>query len=140
MNWTIESHHDPDFVRINTAGTANVIDCERMVNDILSQDFWRTGAPLLINCLELDVRDIRYDDVDQSGMIFRSRRLDFGSCRMAIIALPGLNYGVSRQFKSVTEGRTSINIQIFLDESAAIEWLSQALDSIPPHAADTLPF
>src|SRR3954454_15358522 len=103
MTWTIESFFDPEFVRIGAAGTATVADCERMVNELLARDFWHSGTPLLIDCCKVNVRDLRYDDVDRSGLILQQHRRQFGSCRMAIISRPGLGYGVSRQFKVLTE-------------------------------------
>jgi len=123
MDWTIVSHIDPEYVRINATGTASVAECERMVADILSQEFWHAGTPLLINCLKVNVRELRYDDVDRSGIILRDRQLEFGPCRIAIISHPGLGYGVSRQFKSLTECKTDMAVEIFLDEPTAIRWL-----------------
>jgi hypothetical protein len=130
MNWKIETHTDPTFVRIDAAGTATVAECERMVADVLSRDFWHSDTPLLINCLKVDVRSLRYDDVDRSGLILRKHRDEFGHCRMAIISRPGLGYGVSRQFKALTEVKTDIDVEVFLDEDSAVEWLTEVPDKL----------
>jgi hypothetical protein len=124
VDWTIEISHDPDLIRIKAAGLATVAECERMVNDVLSRDFWQSGTPLLINCLKVDVRELRYDDVDRSGQILQRHSDDFGHCRIAIISRPGFGYGVSRQFKVLTELKTKINVEIFYNEADAVAWLS----------------
>src|ERR1051325_9613828 len=98
MTWTIESLLDPACVRIKAAGTATAAECERMVNELLARDFWYSGTPLLIDCLRVNVRNLRYDDVDRSGLILQSHRHAFGRCRLAIISQPGFGHGVSRQF------------------------------------------
>ena len=129
MHWTIESFTDPAFVKIRAAGAASVAECARMVADLSSREFWHSGTPLLIDCLKVDVRNLRYDDIDRSGLILQEYRDQFGHCRMALITMPGLGYGVSRQFKVLTESKTDIEVQIFLDDSSAIYWLAEAYAS-----------
>jgi hypothetical protein len=128
MNWTIEVIYEPASVYIDASGHAEVKECRRMLDELLSSELWKPGTPLLIDCRKVSVRELHYEEIDLSGMIIQSREAELGHTRMAIVASPGLGYGIGRQFKIMTEAKTNLSVEIFEDEQSAKNWLSQWSD------------
>jgi hypothetical protein len=124
MNWEIEINGVNDIVLIDAAGHATSDECQRMLDDLLSRPFWHSGYRLYIDCRKVSVRALNYDEIDRSGMALQNRRDELGKCRMAILANSGLGYGIGHQFKVLTESKTDIDIEVFVDELEARHWLN----------------
>jgi hypothetical protein len=129
MNWTMQSLNGPGTIRIDASGKATSAECQRMVDEVLLYPEWHAGGNLLIDCRKVNVRDMTYDEADRSAMILKSRIGEFGNCKMALIATPGLGFGIGQQFKRLTESKADISIEVFLNESAASRWLGIQTDA-----------
>jgi hypothetical protein len=125
MDWTITTTDSvPGVVRINVSGLASTDECERLVKEVLSRADWQANSKLLIDCRSVNIKQLRFDEIDRSSMIMRDNGDGFGSAKIAIIATAGVGFGIGRQFKSVTEAKTDICVEVFNDESDAMRWIS----------------
>ena len=124
MDWTITSTDPFGIVRIEISGLATVNECERLVNEVLALETWRAGCKLLIDCQRVNVKALRFTEVDRSAIILRNRILEFGNCKIALIVTPGVGQGIGNQFKFMTESKTDIRVEAFLNEENAVLWLT----------------
>jgi hypothetical protein len=124
MDWTITSTHSIGIVRIEASGLATVDECERLVNEVLALDAWKAGHKLLIECSKVNIKALRFTEVDRSTIILRNRTPEFGNCKIALIVTPGVGQGIGNQFKFMTESKTDIRVEAFLNEENALLWLS----------------
>lgn len=126
MEWTISTDGSPT-IRIVASGLATVDECRRMVDEVLAHEDWSPGCSLLIDCRKVNIKDLHFEHVGRSASIMLERISEFGPCRIALIATEGPGFGIGRQFQFVTESRTDMRVGVFLDEPAALAWISGAL-------------
>ena len=123
MEWTIHHETGRDYLVVTTRGTFSVDDHRRMVDDIVSRDFWRPGMAVLFDHRALDFGDAGFAAMRQAAETHLARDICIGDGKAAVLMGTLADYGRGRQFELLTEGRVSARMQIFLDEAQALRWL-----------------
>jgi len=132
MDWTMTSTLDaPGVLRIGASGHAVVEEFQRLVNEMVSREDWHSDIRLLVDCRSVIVKGVQYDEVDRTGMILLNHAVDFGTAKIALVTAKGVGYGIGKQFKHVTEAKTDICVEVFLDESAAFRWIVDEQSNTP---------
>ena len=56
--------------------------------------------------------------------MLQERFAEFGCAKIALIVTSGVGFGVAQQFKILTEIKTEIAVELFLDDNGALAWLA----------------
>jgi hypothetical protein len=124
MNWNFSSNSSLDLFQVEASGLASVDECQRLIDDVIVHKDWLPNSRLLIDCRKVSIKDLRYQHVDRSSQLLQAHKADFGTTKLAIVATAGVGFGVANQFKFVTENKTDIKVEVFIDEVKAREWLA----------------
>lgn len=123
MEWTIGHGSSRDYLVVATRGAFSVDDHRRMIEDIISRDFWRPGMSVLFDHRELDFGDSGLAVMRQAAENHLARDICIGDGKAAILMKTLADYGRGRQFELLTEGQVGARLQIFRDEAQALHWL-----------------
>lgn len=123
MRWTIVYVKEHDFVRVGTKGIYNIDDHIRMLEDVVTRDFWKSDMNLLINASELDFSDTRLEQL--RAVSVKRIELDalIGSGKTAIVMNSITDFARARQYELLTSGKVAAKIDVFKNEDKALEWL-----------------
>lgn len=126
MNWEVEHRAHRAFVIIKTAGTFSIEDHMRMIEDIVTRDFWKPGTDIFF-----DHRNLQFGKTDIELMRSASanhKKYDklIGDGRAAILMKSLTDFGRGRQFELLSSDKISAKLRIFLEEKAALEWISES--------------
>lgn len=123
MEWTVEQR--PDFVVVTTQGPFDVNDHRRMVEDIVSRDFWHPGLSVFFDHRLLDFGWSGFSAIRQAVENHSANDERIGDGKAAILMKSLADYGRGRQFELLTEGQVGAKLRIFRDESEALRWLRE---------------
>ena len=124
MDWIIDTSDSPGIVRITISGLASVDEALRLISEVLSEQAWRPGSKLLIDCRHVNIKELHFGEVDRSAAMLQERFAEFGCSKIALIVTSGVGFGVGQQFKILTEIKTEIAVELFLDDNGALAWLA----------------
>ena len=128
MKWNIDPSPLPSYIRVDTEGTAVTSEVAEMWDDLLASEYWRPGLSTLFDNRRLQTFSRTGPGVEMTqdaSEYFERRAADIGSSRIAFLTTAHENYPLVRQFQiSLSTRRMAATIQIFYDESDAIDWLS----------------
>ncbi|HEX8250946.1 MAG TPA: hypothetical protein VF599_22420 [Pyrinomonadaceae bacterium] len=123
MSWTIDYEDDRRFVRVVARGVYNIDDHMRMLEDVVTRDFWTPGINLLLDESNLDYRGITLEQLREAA----ARRVSFdariGSSKTAVVLNSLTDFARARQYELITSGKISAKIEIFRQADKALEWL-----------------
>jgi hypothetical protein len=123
MEWTVEHRQTQDFVIVLTRGAFTLHDHRRMIEDVVSRDFWRPGMAVLFDHRALDFGETGFAAMRQASENHVANDERIGSGKAAVLMRSPADYGLGRQFEMLTDGRVGATVQIFLDEAQALRWL-----------------
>lgn len=123
MDWSIDFIKDKNYAKVTLAGNFNVSDHLRMIEDVLSQNYWKSGLNLLIDSRLVDYSKATLDIMRQAGSNMSRFEAQIGSGKAAVLMETIHSFAKGRQFEMLTEDKSAANIRIFLDEDQAIHWL-----------------
>lgn len=121
MEWTVEDRGG--YVAVTTRGAFAADDHGRMVEDIVTRDFWRPGTSVLFDHRALDFGASGLAVMRQAGENHQAHDVRIGDGKAAVLMGTLVDYGRGRQFELLTDGRVSANLRVFLDEAEALRWL-----------------
>ena len=110
---------------IKTAGTFSIEDHVRMIEDIVTREFWKPGTDIFF-----DHRNLQFGKTDIELMRSASanhKKYDklIGNGRAAILMKSLTDFGRGRQFELLSSDKISAKLRIFLEEEKAVDWLSE---------------
>ena len=126
MQWTVERGVEGDYLVVTTSGTFDVTDHLRMIEEILTRPSWVPGTPVLFDHRQLDFGDAGFRAMQEASANHLQNDARIGDGKAAILMSSLVDYGRGRQFELLTDGRVSAHLAIFLDESAARAWITDA--------------
>lgn len=124
MNWTVYKIEEQPFIKVVTGGDFNLADHLKMIEDIISRDFWRPGTDVIF-----DNRNLEFGSTDLSvikGLFSNHESNDerIGNGKAAMLMKSLADFGRARQLELISEGRVSAQLRVFLDEKEAVKWLT----------------
>ena len=123
MRWTIVYVKDHHFAKVVAKGIYNIDDHMRMLEDVVTRDFWKLGKNLLIDASELDLSDTGLEQLRAAGLKRTGFDALIGGGKTAVWVNSLISFGRARQFQLITSGKVSAKIDIFQDEDKAVRWL-----------------
>jgi hypothetical protein len=121
MEWTVENR--TDHVVVTTRGDFNVVDHRRMIEDILTRDFWRPGTAVLFDHRGMSFGGSGYAQMRAAAGNHQEHNRSIGGGRAAVVVSTLADYGRGRQFELMTDGVVDASMHIFLDPEEALAWL-----------------
>ena len=121
MEWTVEDR--TDHLVVTTRGAFNVAEHRRMVEDIVTRDFWRPGTAVLFDHRELSVGDSGYAQMMEARENHLEHNDRIGDGKAAIVMGTRADFGRGRQFELLADGRVDARLHVFLDPEEALAWL-----------------
>src|SRR5688500_8845663 len=113
MEWTVEDRSD--HVVVTTRGTFDVAEHARMVEDIVTRDFWRPGTAVLFDHREMTFGDSGYAQMSEAAQNHRAHDVHIGDGKAAILVATLADFGRGRQFELLADGRVNARLHVFLD-------------------------
>lgn len=124
MNWTIKYIEKLNFVKIVTEGDFTLSDHLAMVEDIISQKFWKPGMNTLFDHRKLDFNETTIALMKEASENHKRYEVQIGDGKAAILMKSLEDYLRGRQFELLTSHQASARLNVFMDEDKAIEWLT----------------
>ncbi|HEX6372851.1 MAG TPA: hypothetical protein VF006_28270 [Longimicrobium sp.] len=121
MDWTVEDC--TDHVVVTTRGAFDAAEHRRMVEDIVTRDFWRPGTAVLFDHRELSFGGSGYQQMLEARENHLAHNTDIGDGKAAVVMGSRADFGLGRQFELLTEGQVDARMHIFLDPVEALAWL-----------------
>jgi hypothetical protein len=125
MDWSIELVKDKNYVKATVMGIFNTSDHLLLIEDIVSQKYWKSGMNLLADIRLVDQSKATLDGMRQAASNMSRFESQIGSGKAAVLVATIFEFGKGRQFELLAEGKSPANIKIFLDESQAVQWVSE---------------
>lgn len=124
MDWNIYTVSGPPFVKVKTSGDFNLADYRRMVENIISQDFWIPGLRVLFDHKKLNFGSTSINEISGVSRTHQMYEKEIGGGKAAILMSSIAGFGRGRQLELITNDKISEKLQVFLDEKEAIDWLA----------------
>lgn len=123
MNWTVDKIQEQSFITVVTENDFNLSDHRKMVEDIVTRDFWKPGTDVLFDHRKLRFGSADYSVMREASITHQKYEKQIGGGKAAILMKSRADFGRGRQFELLTESRASARFHIFLDETQAVNWL-----------------
>jgi len=124
MNWTIEYSKQNNFVKITTEGVFTLNDQIKMIEDVISQKFWKPGLNTFIDHRKLEFIKTDISFIKEVSKNHEKFEKQIGNGKMAILMKSLTDYARGRQFELLTGNKVSAQLNIFMDEEKAVNWLT----------------
>lgn len=124
MNWTIEYIEKLNFVKIATEDDFTVSDHLAMIEDIISQKFWKPGMDAFFDNRKLEFNETTIDLMKKVSENHKRYEAQIGNGKAAILMKSLTDYARGRQFELLTSHQVSAKLNIFMDEDKALKWLT----------------
>lgn len=124
MKWTVEFSSSLSIVKIVTGGIFTVDDHLKMVEDIISQPFWKPGMDTLFDHRNLEFVKTDIQIMKAVSENHKKFEKQIGGGKAAILMKSLTDFARGRQFELLTGSSVSAKLNIFMDERKALEWLS----------------
>jgi hypothetical protein len=123
MSWTIEYLENPQYARVNIAGSFNIDDHLSNIEALSLQEHWKPSLNILFDCTNADFSNSSYKDVRELADNFIRNDLFVGCGKVALLMKSAADFGRGRQLEMMTGDRICANVHIFLVEQEALDWL-----------------
>jgi len=123
MAYTYEVDPAHNLVRIKVSGQDTVFLNKKRIETIVKDPLWKPGYNVLVDFRDTAQYDLSSPDVEELAALHGSLGDRIGNGKLAVVASSDIVYGVSRMWKTVTEGHTFMTTSIFRTIKEAEEWL-----------------
>jgi hypothetical protein len=123
MNWKIENIETDHYVRITFEGRFDISQHPQIFKDIISQEFWQPNTPLLMDNRNLDFGQLDYTAMTWLSNNFQGFSEKLGHGKAAMLMKSNRDFGYGRQFETLSETRSKLQMRVFTDEEETLKWL-----------------
>jgi hypothetical protein len=121
---TIEFGGDPERLTVTTSGQADLPGFRRIHEDIVSDERFRPGMPILADHTALQAGGLTTAEVQAIGELTAAFGRRFGTSRVAVVVPDALTFGLVRMAEA-RAGPTPLRLRIFYSRDEAVAWLSE---------------
>lgn len=125
MEWAVSLDPSGRYVRITTSGRFSGEDHLRMIESILSLPYWTPGMATLFDNRLLDMAGATYATMQEASRNHLLHDTRIGNGKSAVMMASAADFGSARQFEMIVEGQAAANLRVFLDPTAALNWLEE---------------
>jgi hypothetical protein len=123
MKWTFEYVEDGNYIKVVSKGVFSADDQARLVEELMSQPYWRKGLPVLFDNRKIDYSIGGTAAIKEAGEYHIKNNERIGDGKAALLMKSVTDFGLGRQYELLTDEAVSVNVHIFLDENQALRWL-----------------
>lgn len=123
MEWTIELQGDGKVIRVTTNGPFQLRQQREMFEELGAHPRFSQSLPVLFDNRQLDLSDSDVDVIRQSVDVVQEFMRAQHVERLAGLVDSGVNFGVGRQFETLTGVAGGHGFRLFKDEALALRWL-----------------
>lgn len=124
MNWKIHKIRGQSYIKVITEGIFSSADHLKMIEDIVSRDFWQPGTNVLFDHRNLEFGETEVSIFREASSNHEKNDERIGDGKAAILMKSLADFGRGRQFELIANDKISAKIHIFLREKEAIKWLT----------------
>ena len=124
MKWTIQSAEGNDFIKVNLEGDFSVSELPQTLRELFSRADWKPGKPVLFDDTKLILTNTDLDEIRKSSQLYSEYAANYGDSKIAVLAGSLTDFARGRQFELLARNKVKVNIQIFLKEEEAVNWLN----------------
>lgn len=123
MDWTAEFCKKKKIVTVKTSGKFTVEDHARLIEDLISRDFWTPGTNVLFDHRDLEFCHTTMSLMQQAAGNHKNKDDLIGDGKAALLMKSVADFGRGRQFEILASDKVSAKLRVFLGETAALEWM-----------------
>ena len=124
MNWTVHKIKGQSYIKVTTEGVFSSADHLKMIEDIVSRDFWMPGTNVLFDHRNLEFGETDVSIFKEASSNHEKNDRHIGDGKAAILMKSLADFGRGRQFELIADNKISAKLHIFLREKEAIKWLT----------------
>ena len=124
MNWTVHKIKGQSYIKVTTEGVFSSADHLKMIEDIVSRDFWMPGTNVLFDHRNLEFGETDVSIFKEASSNHEKNDQHIGDGKAAILMKSLADFGRGRQFELIADNKISAKLHIFLREKEAIKWLT----------------
>ena len=124
MNWTIETIDSLKIVKVITEGDFDTESHRLMIEDIISQDFWKPGMDAYFDHRKLNFHHTTIPLMRKVSASYQEYAMELGDGKLALLMKSWADFARGRQFELMTQNQVSAKLGVFMDEKETIEWLT----------------
>lgn len=128
MDWQIGLAEDGRYLLVTTGGRLTLADQQRMFDELGALPAPDTRPRILFDNRQLNLDGSNLDVVTQSVQIVQRFIDEHRVERLAGLVNQGANFGVGRQFETLTDLAGGHGFRLFKDEALALCWLRGEVD------------
>ena len=113
MNWTIEFIEPLQIVKVITEGEFNIEDHQRMIEDIVSSEFWHPGMHTFLDYRKLNFRKTTIPFMRKVSENYKKYEVQIGCGKFAFLMKSLADFARGRQFTLLTQHEVCTEINIF---------------------------
>lgn len=125
MNWTIEYIAVDNYIKVTCNGTFSIEELPACFKKLFSSIYWKPDMNVLFDNRNFTFGQINLDKMRWAAIYFQQVSNQFGKGNVALLMKSVYSYGLGRQFQILSEDKLKNEIKVFIDEKAAIDWLSK---------------
>src|SRR5689334_5507182 len=111
MDWIAEYKNDKPFATVVTAGEFDLVDHARMIEDIVSRDFWRPGLDVLFDHRNLNFGFTTTETMKRASANHEKNDDRIGDGKAAILMKSLVDFGRGRQFEMIASDKVSAKLK-----------------------------
>ncbi|HEX8267609.1 MAG TPA: hypothetical protein VF596_19565 [Pyrinomonadaceae bacterium] len=123
MKWTVQKTDEQPFVKVVIEGDFNLTDHWKMIEDIVSRDFWKPGMYAFFDDRNLTLNSAGFATIQAAARNHEENDKRIGEGKSAILMGSMADFVKARQFELLLDEKAKARIRIFLKEEEAIKWL-----------------
>lgn len=123
MEWRIELEADGKLMRVSTSGPFRLDQQRQMFEELGAHPAFSQGRRILFDNRKIDMSDSDVEVIRQSVDVVQEFMRKFHIERLAGLVDQGVNFGVGRQFATLTDLAGGHGFRLFKDEQLALCWL-----------------
>ncbi|MBU0731196.1 MAG: hypothetical protein KKE17_02360 [Proteobacteria bacterium] len=124
MDYKIAKHTDRPYYQIEISGRFDVPDLENCYMEIINYPGWAPGMDILWDARECTFEHLTNDDLSSIGDMTAKYQELRGKGLAAWVVQRDVDFGISRMFEMLTEGKVIFNFKVFKTMDAAKNFLS----------------
>jgi hypothetical protein len=114
----------PADVEIAVIGVPTADGFAQLNEELLSDERFRTGLTMLVDCSRLDTKPLSGEDVQRLTEPMIMRDWDFPPAAVALVAPDDRTFAAARSYRAHLGGSRS-NRQVFRSRADAVAWLAE---------------
>lgn len=128
MNWSFRLADDGRYLLVTTDGRFTLADQQQMFDELGALPAVITTPRILFDNRRLDLTESNLNVITRSVQIVKRFIDEHRIERLAGLVDQGVNFGVGRQFETLTDLAGGHGFRLFKDEALAICWLRGEID------------